>query len=234
MTRPRKAFGQQPGRLAATMLRALSAELSDPGRYSRGKGYARDGAVIDIEIRAGEVVGQVLGSRRDAYRVSLLAVAAPIRGGEPMQLTEAANVVALIPDRTEMSVRCNCPDGDGGMMCKHAIAVLLVFADEVSIEPELLARWRGATVDAPDDDGGGDRRDPARSRAAREAAPRVDVLASMLASPVPVPPMPNLRSLAPQPVTTPRSTRTAQTDILDAVLTDAIAEITRGRPTRRP
>jgi len=217
MTRPRKAFGQQPGRLAATMLRALSAELSDPGRYSRGKGYARDGAVIDIEIRAGEVVGQVLGSRRDAYRVSLLAVAAPIRGGEPMQLTEAANVVALIPDRTEMSVRCNCPDGDGGMMCKHAIAVLLVFADEVSIEPDLLSQWRGGSsferAESP-------RRDV-------ESASRVDVLASMLASPMPLPPLANLRSLAVHPVTTPKSMRSAHTDLLDELLTDALAVIRR-------
>ena len=217
MTRPRKAFGQQPGRLAATMLRALSAELSDPGRYSRGKGYARDGAVIDIEIRAGEVVGQVLGSRRDAYRVSLLAVAEPIRGGEPMQLTEAANVVALIPDRTEMSVRCNCPDGDGGMMCKHAIAVLLVFADEVSIEPELLSQWRGGSsierAESP-------RRDV-------ESASRVDVLASMLASPMPLPPLANLRSLAVHPVTTPTAMRSAHTDLLDELLTDALAVIRR-------
>jgi len=232
MSRPRHRFGQQPGRIPATMLRALSAELSEPGRYSRGKRYAADGAVTDIEIRAGEVTGEVLGSRREPYRVSLCAD--PDRVTISGDLTTAGSAVAFIPDRTEMSVECTCPDGAGGAMCKHAIAVLLVFADEVSIEPELLARWRGATVDAPDDDGGGDRRDPARSRAAREAAPRVDVLASMLASPVPVPPMPNLRSLAPQPVTTPRSTRTAQTDILDAVLTDAIAEITRGRPTRRP
>jgi len=217
MSRPRKAFGQQPGRLAATMLRALSAELSDPGRYSRGKGYARDGAVIDIEIRAGEVVGQVLGSRRDAYRVLLQAVAAPIRGGELGQLTEAANVVALIPDRTEMSVRCNCPDGDGGMMCKHAIAVLLVFADEVSIEPELLGVWRGGSsserVESP--------------RHTVETASRVDVLASMLASPVPLPPLANLRSLTVHPITTPKSMRSDHTDLLDELLTDALAVIRR-------
>ena len=217
MSRPRQAFGQQPGRLAATMLRALSAELSDPGRYSRGKGYARDGAVIDIEVRGGEVAGQVLGSRRDAYRVSLFAVAIPIRGGEAPELTSAANVVALIPDRTEISVRCTCPDGDGGVMCKHAIAVLLVFADEVSIEPELLTRWRGGPTTV-------------RSELPRweaERAPRVDVLASMMTSPVPLPPMANLRSLTVHPITTPKSTRSAHTDLLDELLADALTVIRR-------
>jgi len=217
MSRPRKAFGQQPGRLAATMLRALSAELSDPGRYSRGKGYARDGAVIDIEIRPGEVAGQVLGSRRDAYKVVLSAVAAPLRGGDAGDLTMAANVVALIPDRTELSVRCNCPDGDGGMMCKHAIAVLLVFADEVSIEPDLLTRWRGGPT--------AERAEVPRRDAA--PAPRVDVLAPMLKSPVPLPPLANLRSLTVHPVTTPTSMRSPHTDLFDALLADALSVIRR-------
>ncbi len=214
--RPRQAFGQQPGRLAATMLRALSAELSDPSRYARGKAYARDGAVIDIEVRPGEVAGEVLGSRRDAYRVSLFADPAPRRGGSEASLASPANVVPMIPDRTEISIDCTCPDASGGLMCKHAIATLLVFADEVSIEPELLARWRGR------DDG--ERSEPAR-RAQREPAPRVDVLAPLLASPAPLPPPPNLRSLDPKP--TPRASRTAHTDLLDELLADAIATIRR-------
>jgi len=215
--RPRHAFGQQPGRLAATMLRAFSAELSDPGRYSRGKAYARDGAVIDIEVHPGEVAGEVLGSRRDAYKVSLFAEPAPLHGRSDSSLATPANVVALIPDRTEISIDCSCPDADGGQMCKHAIALLLVFADEVSIEPALLARWRGQ------DDG--ERSEPARQR--RESAPRVDVLASMLTSPVPLPAPPNLRSLDPRPITTPRAARTAHTDLLDELLANALAVIRR-------
>jgi hypothetical protein len=199
------------------MLRALSAELSDPNRYSRGKAYARDGAVIDIEVRSGEVAGEVLGSRSDAYRVSLFAEPAPLRGGTDTSLASPANVVALIPDRTEISIDCTCPDAGGGLMCKHAIATLLVFADEVAIEPELLARWRGH--------GRGERSEPARQR--REPAPRVDVLAPLLASPVPLPPPPNLRSLAPHPIGTPRAARTDHSDLLDELLTEALAVIRR-------
>ena len=79
MTRPRHAFGQQPGRLAATMLRALAAELSEPGRYARGKAYARDGAVIDIDIREGSIGGLVLGSRPDPYEARLVVDPAGVR-----------------------------------------------------------------------------------------------------------------------------------------------------------
>ena len=77
MSRPRRSLGNQPGRLVATMLRALAAELSDPGRYARAKAYARDGAVIEIDIRPGVVAGLVLGSRRDPYEVLLVADPAP-------------------------------------------------------------------------------------------------------------------------------------------------------------
>ena len=142
VSRPRHAFGAQPGRLPATLLRALCAELSDPARYRRAKDYARDGAVIDLDVRPGAVVGEVLGSRRSPYRVTIVA--------DPVD--DAASVtspVMLIPERTELAVACTCPDADSGAMCKHALALLLVFADEVSIEPELLARWRAPGDLAP-------------------------------------------------------------------------------------
>ena len=49
MTTPRRLITPHPqGRLPAAMLRALAAEMSDPGRFSRAKAYARDGAVIDF------------------------------------------------------------------------------------------------------------------------------------------------------------------------------------------
>ena len=142
VSRPRHAFGAQPGRLPATLLRALCAELSDPARYRRAKDYARDGAVIDLDVRPGAVVGEVLGSRRSPYRVTIVA--------DPVDdAATATSPVMLIPERTELAVACTCPDADSGAMCKHALALLLVFADEVSIEPELLARWRARGDSAP-------------------------------------------------------------------------------------
>ena len=49
MSRPRKPFGaNHPGRLPATMMKVLAAEMSDPSRLRRGKQYAKDGSVLDI------------------------------------------------------------------------------------------------------------------------------------------------------------------------------------------
>ena len=68
MTAPRRSTGTNPaGRLPAAMLRALAAELSDPGRFSRAKAYAHDGAVIDIVIEPGQVRGLVQGSRYSVH-----------------------------------------------------------------------------------------------------------------------------------------------------------------------
>ena len=114
------------------MLRALAAELSDPGRFSRAKAYARDGAVIDIDIEPGEVRGEVQGSRYEPYVATIYV--APAADGE--------GLLGLIPERREVMPTCSCPDAETFGVCKHALAVLLVLADEVTIEPDLLTHWR--------------------------------------------------------------------------------------------
>jgi SWIM zinc finger len=202
MSRPRRSFGQQPGRLVATMLRALAAELSDPGRYSRAKTYARDGAVIEIDVRAEVVSGLVLGSRREPYEVLLVADPAPVDEVSRADPAVLGAMTMLIPGRDELSVSCTCPDADGGagVLCKHAVALLLVLADETSIEPELLIRWR--TPAQPSDEVG--RHDayrlPRRGRSVAGAPARVDVLAGLLDSPTPVPRLPGVTT---QPVPAP-------------------------------
>jgi hypothetical protein len=201
VSRPRRSLGNQPGRLVATMLRALAAELSDPGRSARAKAYARDGAVIEIDIRPGVVSGLVLGSRRDPYEVFLSADPAPaeeIAAADPAKL---ATLTMLIPGRDELAVSCSCPDAGGapGLLCKHAIAVLLVLADESGIEPELLIRWRtsaGEGAGMPV----GVARLPRRGRVIGGPTARVDPLAGMLDSPVPIPALPRIPT---RPMTVP-------------------------------
>ena len=200
------------------MLRALAAELSDPGRYSRAKAYARDDAVIEIEIRPEVVSGLVMGSRREPYEV-LLAVD-PV---SPEELERAvpesvSSMTLLIPGRDELAVSCSCPDA-AGTLCKHAIALLLVFADEASIEPEVLVRWRGEDPDRDRPRPGMQRMAPrgrvidADDRPAitlpprREPAPapvkRIDVLAGLLESAAPLPELPEIaaRSVPAPPAT---------------------------------
>ena len=189
--------------------------------------------MIDLDVRPGAVVGEVLGSRRSPYRVTIVA--------DPVDdAATATSPVMLIPERTELAVACTCPDADSGAMCKHALALLLVFADEVSIEPELLARWRapwrlGADRRRAAPRSGGDRTAHATRpglgpwRRPRPAPVRVDVLASLLASPTPIGALGPMAPLAPEALVTPAARADAMSVVLDRVLADAVATIRRER-----
>jgi uncharacterized Zn finger protein len=145
MSRPRKPFGaQQPGRLPATMMKVLAAEMSDPQRLRRGKQYAKDGSVLDIIVDPGVVTCEVQGSRSTPYVASL-----EVTPGDGMPL------------RRDVHAVCSCPDDDNwkNHACKHVIATMFVFADELLIEPELLDVWRGnerSEDDGDDRDDAGD------------------------------------------------------------------------------
>lgn len=128
MSRPRTPFGASlPGRLPATMIKVLAAEMSDQQRLARGKRYHADAAVIDIVIGHGVLTAEVQGSRADPYVVTIEA-----DGGEG------------VPGRREIWAQCTCPDDDGtgATLCKHGVAAMFALSDEVAIEPELLERWR--------------------------------------------------------------------------------------------
>ena len=62
-----------PGRLPATMIKVLAAELSDQGRLARGKRYWADNAVTDIVIGHGAVTAEIQGSRPEPYVVTITA-----------------------------------------------------------------------------------------------------------------------------------------------------------------
>lgn len=128
MSRPRKPFGaQQPGRLHATMMKVLAAEMSDPQRLRRGKQYAKDGSVTDIIVQPGTVTCEVQGSRATPYIASL-----HVTSGDGMPL------------RRDVTARCTCPDdaNTASHACKHVLATMFVFSDELLIEPQLLDVWR--------------------------------------------------------------------------------------------
>lgn len=193
------------------MLRALAAELSDLGRFRRAKEYARDGAVLDIEVEPGVVRVSVQGSRYDPYDVEL-AVAAV----DAAELADTKDLVAtaiLIPERGDLRSRCSCPDDDPTNFCKHALAGLLTLADEVTIEPGLLRTWRA--VDADDrpahvetGDAPADASIRASTRGEQSAPPgrRADPLAGWLSARGAMPPLgpiPELRLRLPGPLDDP-------------------------------
>jgi hypothetical protein len=203
MTPPRRTVGTSSvGRLPAAMLRALAAELSDPGRFSRAKVYARDGAVLDIEIEPGQVRGDVQGSRYEPYVATLHTQ--PARDGE--------GLLGLIPERDEIFAECSCPDAETFGTCKHALAVLLVLADEVSIEPAVLERWRAAGETAGRR-GGTRARGGAGPTAGRgtddDPAETEDVLAALLVAPAPLPELPTVPARVPVPMPAAPGTRDA-------------------------
>lgn len=138
MSRPRKPYGQNPpGRLLGTMIKVLAAEMSDQGRLARGKRYWADEAVIDIVIGHGAVTAEIQGSRQEPYVVTIEA-----SGG------------AGVPTKREVWAQCTCPDdtGTGVDLCKHAVAAFFTLADEVTIDPELIDRWRRSARRARDPD----------------------------------------------------------------------------------
>ena len=146
MSRPRKPFGaQQPGRLPSTMMKVLAAEMSDPQRLRRGKQYAKDGSVLDIIIEPGMVTCEVQGSRSTPYIAAL-----EVSMGDGMPL------------RRDVHAVCNCPDDDNwdDHACKHVLAAMFTFADELLMEPELLDVWRGREIADDDLDGEGDGEEP--------------------------------------------------------------------------
>ena len=129
MSRPRKPFGaSHPGRLPATMMKVLAAEMSDPQRLRRGKQYAHDGSVTDIIIEPGIVTCEVQGSRSTPYIAQI-----EVTAGDGMPL------------RRDITAQCSCPDDDiwDDYACKHVVAAMFMFSDELLIEPELLDVWRG-------------------------------------------------------------------------------------------
>ncbi|HWL43088.1 MAG TPA: hypothetical protein VNQ73_09100 [Ilumatobacter sp.] len=148
MSRPRKPYGNPPGRLAATMLKVLAAELSDGGRLTRGKQLWASDAVVDIVVGHGAVTAEVQGSRSQPYVVTVEA--------EPGEGT---------PRKADLWVQCTCPDdaGTGAQACKHAVATLFALSDEIAVEPTLLDRWRA-----------GRRRDGARHVPERDPEPPPD------------------------------------------------------------
>ncbi|HNJ97897.1 MAG TPA: SWIM zinc finger family protein [Ilumatobacteraceae bacterium] len=138
-------FHGQPhavGKLASTLLSVAVAGMADPARFRRGKGYVAEKAVTRLQISPGRLVANVTGSRESPYQV-IVAVATIERPvlGSPEAFRQQIN--HLTPDANELTVSCTCPDWDDP--CKHAVAALLAFANELVVRPELLVEWRSAS-----------------------------------------------------------------------------------------
>ena len=140
----------------------------DPNRLPRGRGYARSGAVGDIDIAGGLITARVQGSRKDPYdvtvRVRVFAddewervlrvvaaqvgrTAALLDGELPPEVADDVHAagLSLLPGPGEVQPRCSCPDWADP--CKHAAAVCYLVADALDEDPFALLRLRGRTRD---------------------------------------------------------------------------------------
>lgn len=138
-------------------------------RLQRGRSYARNGQVMNIDIQVGEVKAQVQGSRPQPYKVQIAvepldkkqwdkaidAMAAQaifsaklLAGEMPQDIEEAfqAAKVPLFPQQAkDIHTDCSCPDFANP--CKHIAAVYYLLGEQFDEDPFVLFALRGRTKD---------------------------------------------------------------------------------------
>lgn len=98
----------QSAKLAAVLTLAEIQSLADTKTFARGKAYFQEGVVSRLDEGDDSVRAMVRGTH--AYRVELAA------------------------DHNELAYECNCPVGDDGVFCKHAVAVALSWLENSGAE----------------------------------------------------------------------------------------------------
>jgi uncharacterized Zn finger protein len=130
-------------------------------RLPRGRTYVRNGSVVDLQIRPGQVTALVSGS--ELYEVRITIAPLPDRRwrdvksrcagqiGSVVELLQgrlSGGVIGLVtshdgglfPRPGEIEMSCSCPDWAG--MCKHVAAVLYGVGARLDHQPELFFHLR--------------------------------------------------------------------------------------------
>jgi len=130
-------------------------------RLPRGRTYARNGSVLDLQIEAGKVKAVVSGS--EVYNVTIDITAHRSSAWNGLKKRCAGQIGSLVellqgklskgvmdlvtardgglfPMPKEIKISCSCPDWAG--LCKHAAAVLYGVGARFDHEPELLFKLR--------------------------------------------------------------------------------------------
>ncbi len=137
-------------------------------RIVRGRSYVRSGAVLDLQIKPGEITALVQGSRSRPYSVVIeITRIAPaaweslkkacagkldslpelLAGKFPRALGElfTERGKGLFPSPREIRFSCSCPDY--AALCKHVAAVLYGVSARLDTEPGLFFTLRQAAVE---------------------------------------------------------------------------------------
>jgi uncharacterized Zn finger protein len=140
-------------------------DIGDAGRLQRGKRYARNGAVQDIEIDRGRIYARVQGARAVPYRTAITLqtfsdkdwdeafdaltgqaiYSAKLLAGEmPADIEKMFRSLglSLFPhDVNDLAFHCSCPDQIEP--CKHAAALYYLLAEQLDADPFTLFHLRG-------------------------------------------------------------------------------------------
>lgn len=130
-------------------------------RLPRGRSYVRNGSVVHLEIKPGEIVANVSGSSLYDVKIKITELAGPCwkavkaqcagQIGSLVELLQGRlskhvmEVVTrrnegLFPRPAEIKMSCSCPDSAG--VCKHIAAVMYGVGSRLDQQPELLFRLR--------------------------------------------------------------------------------------------
>ncbi len=131
-------------------------------RLPRGRTYVRNGSVIDVQIKTGQVHALVSGS--EIYKVKIQIKTLHSRIWERVK-SDCANAIGslidllqgrfdegvmrrltkpkqgMFPQPEEIKMSCSCPDW--AVLCKHVAAVLYGIGARLDHDPELLFTLRG-------------------------------------------------------------------------------------------
>ncbi len=137
-------------------------------RLPRGKSYARNGSVVEIQIQGNEIQARVQGRRRTPYREKILLqpftpkerttilrvitenpyyLARLLNRELPEELFEefSRRKVKLFPQRwSDLQASCSCPDW--AVPCKHLAAVIYIIANEIDKNPFLIFELHGLNI----------------------------------------------------------------------------------------
>jgi uncharacterized Zn finger protein len=131
-------------------------------RLPRGRTYARNGSVIDLQITKGRIIAKVYGS--ELYKVTINIAPLSTERWESIKKRCGSAIDSLVdllkgklsdgvmqiitdrdhglfPSPSEIKKDCSCPDSAG--LCKHLAAVLYGIGARFDTQPELLFTLRG-------------------------------------------------------------------------------------------
>jgi uncharacterized Zn finger protein len=141
--------------------------FSHPGRMRRGRRYANDKAIKNLEILPGRIHADVRDGRK-TYEVDIryppldeatweniidrlasqaLYSARLLQGEIPAEIIEVIQETgaSLFPTAEELEAQCTCPDWE--VPCKHIAGVYYYLADQFEKDPFLLLYFRGKARD---------------------------------------------------------------------------------------